>query len=93
MMNPFRGYSESNVRLLISQGMTTDYYATLWANFEIVFNQLETEFPDIYNMNPVAINEKVKEKTLEIIAEMKVAADEAAKQEALSNPYQTVNQN
>jgi hypothetical protein len=94
MMNPFRGYSEANVRLLISQGMTTEYYATLWANLEVVFNQLETDFPDIYNMNPAVINDKVKVKVLEIMAEMKATADAAAAQQAaLSTPFQTVNQN
>ena len=68
--------------------MTTDYYATLWANLEVVFNQLEGEFPDIYNMNPAVINEKVKAKTLDIMAEMKASADLAAKRAALSNPFQ-----
>ena len=31
-VNPFRGYNEEHIRLLISQGMTTRYNVILWAN-------------------------------------------------------------
>jgi len=58
--NPFRGYDESTVRLLISQSKTTEYNAVLWANLESVFNEIELETPDIYNKSDDIITEKVK---------------------------------
>lgn len=71
MLNPFRGYPEATTRLLISQGLTTTYNATLWANLESIFNEIELETPDIYNMSIQKIREKVKVKTQEYIDMMK----------------------
>ena len=69
--NPFRGYSEENVRLLISQGLTTKYNAVLWANLESIFNELEIEEKQwIYDMAKEYISERVKAKTEEYIAKM-----------------------
>jgi hypothetical protein len=71
MLNPFRGYPEATVRLLISQGLTTEYNATLWANLESIFNELEIETPDIYSMTLQKIKENLKVKTQEYIDQMK----------------------
>jgi hypothetical protein len=76
LMNPFRGYPEATTRLLISQGLTTEYNAVLWANLEAIFHDLELETPDIYNMNIKIINERVKAKTLEYIAQMRAEEPE-----------------
>ena len=69
--NPFRGYDEGTVRLLISQNRTTEYNATLWANLESIFNDLELENPNIYDMAPDVIRSEVKKKTDEYIKQMK----------------------
>jgi hypothetical protein len=70
--NPFRGYSEENVRLLISQNLTTHYNAVLWANLESIFNDLEQESEVwIYDMADDVISEKVKAKCEEYMAAMK----------------------
>ena len=45
--NPFRGYKEETINLLISQNLTTKYNATLYANLESIFNELEQEIPDL----------------------------------------------
>jgi hypothetical protein len=45
-MNPFRGYSEADIRFIISQGNTTTYVRTLWENFESIFQDLEAENED-----------------------------------------------
>lgn len=90
LMNPFRGYPEATTRLLISQGLTTDYNATLWANLESIFNDLEIETPGIYEMNPIAIREKVKLKTQEYVDIMKIADTEAQKAAAaIQTPFNT----
>ena len=60
--NPFRGYKEETINLLISQNLTTKYNATLYANLESIFNELEQEIPDLYEMSYQVILEKVKEK-------------------------------
>ena len=71
LINPFRGYPEATVRLLISQGLTTDYNATLWANLESIFNEIELETPNVYDMATNLIREKVKVKTLEYMQAIK----------------------
>jgi len=72
--NPFRGYSEENVRLLISQSLTTHYNAVLWANLESIFNDLEQESEVwIYDMADDVITEKVKAKCEEYILQMEEA--------------------
>ena len=70
-MNPFRGYSEADIRLLISQGYTTEFNSTLYANLESIFNDLEIEEPDIYEMTLKLIREKVKVKTEEYMKQIK----------------------
>jgi hypothetical protein len=76
MINPFRGYPEATVRLLISQGLTTEYNATLWANLESIFNEIELANPAIYDMATNYILEQVKLKTAEYIAQMKAETPE-----------------
>lgn len=71
LMNPFRGYSEADIRLLISQGYTTEFNSTLYANLESIFNDLEIEEPDIYEMTLKLIREKVKVKTEEYMKQIK----------------------
>lgn len=80
LINPFRGYDEGSVRLLISQGKTTEYNAVLWANLESIFNELELEFPDLYVMNYKVIVEKVKAKTQEYIDQIKAEKPEPVEQ-------------
>lgn len=81
--NPFRGYDEATVRMLISQGKTTKYNETLWANLESIFNELELETPDIYNMSDTVILEKVKVKTQEYMVQIK-----AEEPEPIEQPFQ-----
>jgi len=72
--NPFRGYSEENVRLLISQGLTTKYNSVLWANLESIFNDLENEGETwIYDMADDVIAENIKAKCEEYILQMEEA--------------------
>lgn len=66
-VNPFRGYSEENVRLLISSGMTTKFNVTLWSNLESIFNELEHDNTDpwLYDLAYPMILEKVAEKVVQ----------------------------
>lgn len=66
-VNPFRGYSEENVRLLVSQGMTTKYNQVLWGNLESIFNELEQENQDpwLYDLPYNVIIEKVFAKVIQ----------------------------
>jgi hypothetical protein len=71
--NPFRGYNEENIRLLIAQGLTTHFNAVLWSNLESIFNELEQESEAgkwIYDLSEDLIREKVKAKTEEYIKVM-----------------------
>lgn len=76
MLNPFRGYPEATVRLLISQSLTTEYNATLWANLESIFNEIELEDPGIYEKNITVIRDKVKAKTEEYMKDMEAEEPE-----------------
>lgn len=70
--NPFRGYSEENVRLLISQGLTTRFNAVLWSNLESIFNELEQEvgIVELYALAPERLTELVRKKTIEYMQRM-----------------------
>jgi hypothetical protein len=72
--NPFRGYSEEAVRLLIAQNLTTKFNAVKWANLESIFNDLEQESDVwIYDMADDVITTKVKAKCEEYILQMEEA--------------------
>ena len=71
IVNPFRGYNEADVRLIISQGLTTEANAVLYSNLESIFNELELEDSEIYDMAIDIIVERVKLKTTEYIVQMK----------------------
>lgn len=64
-INPFRGYSEANIRFIISQGNVPKYNRTLWENFEAIFQDLELEYPELFDFALEKINELVKVKTEE----------------------------
>jgi hypothetical protein len=70
LVNPFRGYNEANVRLIISQDKTTEYNEVLWANLESIFNDLELESPELYDLKFNLILEKVRAKTEEYVAQI-----------------------
>ena len=83
-INPFRGYSEADIRFIISQGNIPLYSRTLWENFEVIFQDVEVENPELFDMAFVKINEMVKAKTLEY---MKVIKDETPEEPPLT-PFQ-----
>ena len=68
-INPFRGYSETNIRFIISQGNTTLYNRTLWENMESIFQELELENEDpwLYDLDLKLLIKKVIAKTQEYI--------------------------
>ena len=68
--NPFRGYKEETINLLIANNLTTKFNAVLYANLESIFNELEQEYPNLYDLNYQLILEKVREKVNEYIAMM-----------------------
>ena len=69
-INPFRGYKEETINLLISQNLTTKFNSVLYANLESIFNELEQEVPNLYEMNYTLILQKVKAKVEEYIQAM-----------------------
>jgi hypothetical protein len=84
-INPFRGYSESDIRFIISQNNVPIYNRTLWENFESIFQDLEAENSDpwLFDLAYKLILEKVKVKTQEymdnISGEQQKKAEEEAK--------------
>lgn len=87
-INPFRGYSEANIRFIISQGNTTLYNRTLWENIESIFQELERENgnPWLYDMDERKIAELVKVKTEEYI--QRITGEQDAKAEKEINQLQ-----
>lgn len=92
-INPYRGYSEANIRFIISQGNTTMYQRTLWENMESIFQDLEAENdnPWLYDLNEALIREKVRVKTEEYMGIIGKQKEEEAKlymeeQTALNQP-------
>jgi hypothetical protein len=69
-INPFRGYSEANIRFIISQGNTTVFNRTLWENLEAIFQELELEVTDLYDLEPKMLKQKVTDKTNEFITKI-----------------------
>jgi hypothetical protein len=71
--NPFRGYKEETINLLIAQGLTTKFNEVLYANIESIFNELEQENDNLYELNYQVILDKVKIKVAEYMQIMKTA--------------------
>ncbi len=87
-INPFRGVSDTDIRFIISQNNVPIYNRTLWENFEAIFQDLEVQYPELYNFAYKKINELVKAKTLEYITNISSESDaEAAKQASLYQPF------
>lgn len=87
-INPFRGYSEANIRFIISQGNTTQYNRTLWENLESIFQELEqeNEKPWFYDLEMSKILQKVQDKTNEYI--LKISGEKDAQAEKESKQFQ-----
>jgi hypothetical protein len=66
-INPFRGYSEANIRFIISQGNVPKHQRCLWENLESIFSDLENESKTVwfYDLAYDVIREKVRAKTEE----------------------------
>jgi DNA-binding XRE family transcriptional regulator len=73
LINPFRGYTEADIRFIISQNNVPLYNRTLWENFEGIFQELETEHqePWLFDLAYDKIIELVKTKTEEYIQKIK----------------------
>jgi len=90
-INPFRGYSEANIRFIISQDNVPKYSSTLWENLESIFQDLEVENTDpwLYDLSYDLIVKKVQAKTDEYIKriadEKKVEMDLYMAQEEKTN--------
>ena len=93
LINPFRGYSEADIKFIISQGNVPTYHRTLWENFESIFQDLEAKYRDpwLFDMAYDKILELVKVKTNEYIAlisgEQQKAAEAEASLYAKQNPF------
>jgi hypothetical protein len=72
-INPFRGYSESDIRFIISQNNVPLYNRTLWENFESIFQDLEVENqnPWLFDLAYPKIVELVRAKTEEYVQKIK----------------------
>jgi len=73
LINPFRGYTEADIRFIISQNNVPLYNRTLWENFESIFQDLEAENqnPWLFDLAYKKILELVKAKTAEYIQTIK----------------------
>ena len=75
LINPFRGYTEADIRFIISQNNVPLYNRTLWENFESIFQELESQYQDpwLFDLAYDKILELVKAKTEEY---MQIIKDE-----------------
>jgi DNA-binding XRE family transcriptional regulator len=73
LINPFRGYSEADIRFIISQNNVPLYNRTLWENFESIFQELETENQDpwLFDLAYDKILELVRAKTEDYVQRIK----------------------
>lgn len=92
--NPFAGYSEANIRFIISQGNTTLYNRTLWENFESIFQDIEFENdnPWLYDLEELLIRKKVQEKTQQYITTINGEKQAEYEQFAEQQPAQGQNE-
>ena len=88
-LNPFRGYSEADIRFIISQNNTPLLNRTIWENMESIFQELESENenPWLYDMEDNLIRKKVAEKTAEYIERIKKEREALNKETAKYNPF------
>ena len=82
LINPFRGYTEADIRFIISQNNVPLYNRTLWENFESIFQELESENQDpwFFDLTYDLILAKVKIKTEEYMAKIKEETPEPVTQ-------------
>jgi hypothetical protein len=73
-INPFRGVNDTDIRFIITMDNIPLYNRTLWENFESIFQDLEVENPELYDMAYSKIIELVKVKTQEYIDNIKAEA-------------------
>jgi hypothetical protein len=94
LINPFRGYSEADIKFIISQNNVPLYNRTLWENFESIFQDLEAENqnPWLFDLAYDKIIDLVKVKTQKYIdnisGEQQKKAEEEAKLFEKQNPFQ-----
>jgi DNA-binding XRE family transcriptional regulator len=79
-INPFRGSTEADIRFIISQNNIPMAVRTLYENFEAIFQELEQQYPELYDMNENKINELVKVKTDEFVVLIKAETPEPIEQ-------------
>lgn len=51
MFFPFPDKTPTDIALIIGNNMTSEYNKTLWANFDNIFTQIESESPDFYSLS------------------------------------------
>ena len=78
-INPFRGFSASDIHFIISQNNVPLYNRTLWENFEAIFQDLEVEHQDpwLFDMAYDKIVELVRARTEEYMKKIKEQTPEA----------------
>jgi hypothetical protein len=81
-INPFRGVANADIRFIISQGNVPVNIRTLWENFESIFQDLESENPELFDFAYPEIVKLVKAKTLEYITNIQGEQDKQAEKEA-----------
>ena len=93
-INPFRGYSEANIRFIVAQGSVPKANIVLWENLESIFQDLEAENPEFYDFAYELIVTKVKEKTAEYVelisGEQEEEMEQFAAQEQQQQPQNEV---
>ena len=90
LINPFRGYTEADIRFIISQNNVPLYNRTLWENFESIFQDLEAENQDpwLFDLSYDLILKKVREKTDEYIKNIDAEQQKSMEQQAaLNQPF------
>jgi hypothetical protein len=81
-INPFRGVANADIRFIISQGNVPVNIRTLWENFESIFQDLEVQYPELFDFAYPEIVKLVKAKTLEYITNIQGEQDKQAEKEA-----------
>ncbi len=73
---PFPGKTETEIQNIINLNLTNEFKKVLWANFDSIFEELETEHSEFYKYEYKKQKELISEKVNALIEELSVIPDQ-----------------
>ena len=73
---PFPGKTETEIQNIINLNLTNEFKKVLWANFDSIFEELETEHSEFYKYEYKKQKELISEKVNALIEELNPIPDQ-----------------